>query len=134
MYSNQFFKLLLIFSLLISANLSNHTLIYAQEKDQSKNQEATAQEQIKKESTPTVQEQATSKKSSPYQPKTIRQIPNLNVKNLLILPIHETVEPGLAAFVKRNLEEHQNDVDAIILDVDTLGGGLTLLWRLKMRF
>jgi membrane-bound serine protease (ClpP class) len=120
MYSGRFTKFLLMFSLLMSASISNHSLLYAQEKDQPKNQEPTAQEQIKKEDP--VQDQAASKKSSPYQPKTIRPIPNLNVKNLLILPIHETVEPGLAAFVKRNLEEHQNDVDAIILDVDTLGG------------
>jgi membrane-bound serine protease (ClpP class) len=44
-------------------------------------------------------------------------------KSIFIIPVHETIEPGLAYFIKRSLESAEAEgAGAIILDINTFGG------------
>jgi membrane-bound serine protease (ClpP class) len=48
-------------------------------------------------------------------------VPKAGATKVLVIPIEETVELGLAAFLKRAMSDHP-DAAAIVLDIDTFGG------------
>ncbi len=66
-----------------------------------------------------------------YQPIKPKALIKSNAQKILHIPIHDTVEPGLSAFIKRSLEEHGPSADLIILDIDTLGGRVDSALEIK---
>src|SRR5690606_34945001 len=61
-------------------------------------------------------------KSGATTPRGLSPItPKPGATTVLVVPIEETVELGLAAFLKRAMRDHP-DAAAIVLDVDTFGG------------
>lgn len=59
--------------------------------------------------------------NAPREPRQIPEVPKLG--RVTQVDLHEAVDPGLAAFVKRVLEEHRED-EVVLLDINTLGGRL----------
>ncbi|MBU0550543.1 nodulation protein NfeD [Myxococcota bacterium] len=62
-----------------------------------------------------------------YTPFPLHPLPTLATdggrsRRVLVIPIKETIDLGLAPFVTRMLEARAHDVSAVILDVDTFGG------------
>jgi membrane-bound serine protease (ClpP class) len=61
-------------------------------------------------------------KSQAQAPKGLAPIePKPGATKVLVIPISDTVELGLAAFLKRSMRDHP-EAAAIILDIDTFGG------------
>jgi membrane-bound serine protease (ClpP class) len=71
------------------------------------------------------------KTKAPYKAIQPKALIKTNAQKVLVIPIHGTVEPGLSAFVKRNLDTHGKSADLIILDVDTLGGRVDSALEIK---
>ncbi len=62
--------------------------------------------------------------SGAYEPGVPRTLPELPQSGRVTrVELHETVDPGLAAFVKRVLEEHREG-ETVLLEINTLGGRL----------
>jgi len=50
-------------------------------------------------------------------------IVHASARNVYIVPVSGTVDPGMAAFIKRTLEAHANDPDPLfVFELDTYGG------------
>jgi membrane-bound serine protease (ClpP class) len=52
---------------------------------------------------------------------TLKPLPNLEGDQVLVIPIHGTIDRGLPPFIERQFTENPN-ADVIIFDVDTFGG------------
>lgn len=55
------------------------------------------------------------------EPRTVPEVPRLG--RVSLIEVHETVDPGIAAFIQRVLKEHKED-EIVLLDINTLGGRL----------
>ncbi len=67
---------------------------------------------------------ASGRASGDYEPGVPRNVPEVPQSGRVTqVQISETVDPGLAAFVKRVLEEHREG-ETVVLEINTLGGRL----------